>query len=93
MQHIPTHLGADLDRHQVQSAAGQGVGGGVGAEGVAEEQDHRAQDRRHQDRQGDEPPVLQAEAPQILGRLTPLTLQPVEAGAMISTISGNWKYM
>ena len=74
-------------------AGGQLVGRGLGPERVAEEQDHRPQQRRGEDRQGDVAPVLAEVAPRFAEASRQSWRRPSMAGAMMRTMSGNWKYM
>ena len=81
------------DRHEVDRPAGQLVGRRLRAERVAEQQDHRAEQRRREDRQRDAAPVLAAcVAPMFSDASRHSCFRPSMAGAMIRTISGNWKY-
>jgi hypothetical protein len=80
MQHIAADLGADQDGGDIQEPARQGVGRGIGAEGIAKQQDERGQQRRRQHRQGHHPPVLKGGRAQALGRLAPLFFHPFQRG-------------
>jgi hypothetical protein len=42
IQHVAADLRADLDRDQTDASAGQCVSGGIRAEGISKQQDHRA---------------------------------------------------
>ena len=93
VEDVAADLGADHERDDVERPAGQLEGRRLGAERVAEQQDHRPEDRRRQDRQGDVAPVLDADAPMFSAASRHSRFRPSRAGAMIRTISGNWKYM
>ena len=80
VENVAADLGGDDERRQRQGAAGQLVGRRLGAEGVAEEQDHRPEDRRGEDRQRDPPPVLGRRRTHVLRGLAPLLLQAVDGG-------------
>ena len=69
---------ADEDRYQRDAAARQGVGRGVRAEGVAEEQDKRTREAGQEHRQAHVPPILPLCRPEVLGGLAPLFAQPFE---------------
>ena len=77
MQNVSLNLLADEESGYIEESAGQGVGSGMGAERVAEKQDHCAHDRGHQHRQRYAAPVLNRGSPEILGRLPPFTFETV----------------
>ena len=62
---------ADLDRGQRDGPVGQRLGGGVGGQGAAEQQQHAAQERGQQHRAAHEAPVIPGPRVQVLGGLPP----------------------
>ena len=72
VEHVTAHLAADQQGHDVELAAGQLVGRGLGPERVPEQQDHRPEEGRRQDRQRDVAPELEGAGAHVLGRLAPV---------------------
>src|SRR5438876_1098423 len=69
---------ADRDRHDWIALADEGGRGGVGGEGVGEEQQRGAEEGGGQKRTGDIAPVVPGAAAKAFGRLSPLRADAVE---------------
>ena len=72
--------GADLLRHDVGDLVLPGTDGREGRQRVREQQQRGAEEGRRQQRAADVPPVLPRRGAEVLRRLTPLDLQPVDRG-------------
>ena len=92
VEHVAADLVADDERDERDLAAGQLVGGRLGPEGVAEQQDHAAQDRRASGSAGRRAASTRRRvAPMFSAASRHSGFRPSMAGAMIRTMSGNWK--
>ena len=72
--------GADAQRHQRARLRDQRLGGGVGREGIGEQQQRGAEEGWPEDREADVAPVAPRIAAEALAGLAPLRPQPVERG-------------